>query len=167
MAVNRGKQFEQEVRHQLMGIKGVSIDRAYDFTSHQKGIAYGWDFFVYKYPCMLYLECKTVNKGTFPLNRLTPSQIGQLPVKGKLEGVNAGILLWFIENNKTFYVPIDIVMWHLNRGNKSIACADLVSGDIFAIEVEGTQRRGGTYYNYDFEKLLDDLRRYQQGDYRG
>lgn len=62
MGINRGKQFEQHLREQFKELNNVSIDRLYDITTGFKNQNNICDFIVYKYPNILYLECKAIHR---------------------------------------------------------------------------------------------------------
>ena len=115
MAVNRGKQFEEEVEKCLRRVKGVSIDRIHDQTTGYVGSSNVCDFIVYKKPYLIYIECKSVHGNTLSIHSIPkPDKRGKLHgfygnisdkqwegllEKSKIDGVMAGVLCWWIDKD--------------------------------------------------------------------
>ena len=62
MKVNRGKQFEEQIKQAFLNVKDCSVDRLYDTTSGFIGVANICDFIIYK--LIKELETK-INKQLF------------------------------------------------------------------------------------------------------
>ena len=107
MALNRGKQFENKFKEDFYKtMSNCSLDRLYDTTNGFKAISQVCDFIGYKQPNIFYLECKSHEGNTFPLNNLT--QYNKLVAKVGIPGVRAGVIIWFIDHDRVIYVPINI-----------------------------------------------------------
>ena len=69
------------------------------------------DFIIYKYPNILFLECKAVHGNTLNFKSdIKKNQWDKLLKYSEVEGVNAGIVCWYIDWDVTVFLPI---------GNKS------------------------------------------------
>lgn len=89
---NYGKKFEQKMKQDFKRtVPECSIDRIYDSLSGFKTISNIADFIAYKFPYLLYLECKSHQGNTFPLVNLT--QYDKLVAKVGIKGVRAGVVL--------------------------------------------------------------------------
>lgn len=119
------------------------------------GINNPCDFIIYKRPNILYLECKTKNNNTLNFKYdIRNNQWDKLYEYSKIDGVNAGIICWFIQQNKTIYLPIEYLHYMRENGYKSFN----VSKDMDKIplyELEGYKKR--TFYEYNLEKFLNDI----------
>lgn len=120
MPENRGKQFESLIKQSMEAVNGVSIDRFHDQTTGFAGSTNISDFVAYKFPFEFYFECKTIHGNTFPLSNITDKQYFGMRDKAGIEGVYAGLLLWFIDKDVTLFVPIFEVSRIKAIGGKSI-----------------------------------------------
>ena len=152
MAVNRGKQFEDVVREAFEKVPGVSIDRLHDQTTHYKGSTNICDFIVYREPYEYYFECKSVHGNTLPFRNISATQWKGLLEKSFIEGVFAGIICWFIDKDRTLFIPIQTLQKLLNSGNVSYRY-DWDSYDV--VEIKGKKKR--VFFDYDMEEFLNDL----------
>lgn len=119
MTLNLGKKFEQKFKQDFQKtVPDCSIDRIYDPTNGFVSISNISDFIGYSYPNIFYLECKTHKGNTFPLANLT--QYDKLIAKVGIKGVRAGVVLWFTEHDRIWYVPISTIKKMKDDGKKSI-----------------------------------------------
>ena len=118
MAVNRGKQFEEKVKEDLLKLSHVSLERLPDQMSGYQGSKNVCDFTTYIYPFYYYLECKTTNENTFPLSALT--QYDKLLERAGRLGVRSGVILWFVKHDTVVYVPIKTFEKLKADGKKSV-----------------------------------------------
>lgn len=153
MANNRGKKFEDVVKKAFEQVDGVSIDRLRDAPKKLKGVDNPSDFIVYKKPHEIYVECKSHKDNTLPFSCIREEQIRGMSEKAKIEGVKAGIIIWFIDHDLTYWVPIDEVVCWRDMGNKSINIKDIYKFNY--IEITGEKKR--VYFDYDMNKFLEDL----------
>ena len=155
MAVNRGKDFEKVVREAFEKVPNVSIDRLHDQTTGFKGSQNICDFIVYREPYEYYFECKSVHGASLPFSNITDTQWNGLLKKSQIEGVFAGVVCWWIDEDVTKFIPIQVLAWLDMSGYKSIrydtGTPDKYIGDI--IEIKGKKKR--VFYEYDMEEFLD------------
>lgn len=154
MAVNRGKQFEDVVREAFEKVPGVSIDRLHDQTTHYKGSTNICDFIVYREPYEYYFECKSVHGASLPFSNITDTQWNGLLEKSKIEGVFAGIICWFVDKNKTLFLPIQILNQLRRTDNKSVRY-DINEYIGNVVEIKGKKKR--VFFEYDMESLLNEI----------
>ena len=145
MSVNRGKEA-------FLKIPGVSIDRLNDNTAGFKGIAGICDFIVYKMPYEYYIECKSVHGNTLPFSNITDKQWNGMLEKFNILGVNAGVICWFIDHDRTIYIPISELQFRKDKGEKSIR----YDVDCYTItDIRGTKKR--VFYEYDMNSFFQAL----------
>lgn len=166
MAINRGKQFEDVIRESFEKVSGVSIDRLHDQTTHYKGSTNICDFIVYREPYEYYFECKSVHGNTLSIHSNDPkrkygsisnAQWEGLLEKSQIEGVTAGVICWWIDKNKTVFIPIQTLELMKTVGMKSVRydAIDDCDGDTDMIEVKGKKKR--IFFEYDAEEFLNVL----------
>lgn len=153
MASNKGKQFEDVIRKSFLKVPDVSIDRLRDAPRKLKNVDNPSDFIVYKKPHEIYVECKSHKGNTLPFSCIREEQIKGMSEKAKIEGVKAGIIIWFIDHDLTYWVPIEEVVCWRDMGNKSINIKDIYKFNY--IEITGKKKR--IYFDYDMNKFLEDL----------
>jgi hypothetical protein len=170
--VNRGKDFEGQVYDGFSKIEGVSIDRLSDPMAGYAGVKNICDFIVYKQPTLYYIECKSCYGNTFSIHsndpkrkygNITNNQWEGLLEKSKIPGVRAGILLWFIDHDETYWLDIRLLQKHKDMGNKSVSyCADWVTVDDLNLgkwtRISGKKRR--VLFDYDFAEFLGEMNFY-------
>lgn len=158
MSVNRGKQFEDVIRKAFEKVDGVSIDRLHDQTTGYKGTSANiCDFIVYKEPYEYYIECKSVHGNTLPFRNITDTQWNGLLEKSRIEGVFAGILCWWVDRDKTVFIPIQELLLMRTVGMKSLPwdAIDDYDGDTKMVEIKGKKKR--VFFDYDMEGFLDEV----------
>lgn len=155
MAVNRGKQFEDVIREAFEKVPNVSIDRLHDQTTKFKGTSANiCDFIVYREPYEYYFECKSINRGAFPFSNITDTQWNGLLQKSQIEGVFAGIIVWYIDKDATFFIPIQILNQDKSIGHKSMSCKSCYEYPSI-VEITGKKKR--VFFEYDMEKFLNEI----------
>lgn len=167
--VNRGKDFEGQVHDGFLQIPGVSIDRLPDPMAGYAGVKNICDFMVYKYPLQYYIECKSCYGNTMSIHsndpkrkygNITNNQWEGLLDKSKIKGVKAGILVWFIDHDVTYWIDIRLLQKHRDAGYKSISydCdfTDLKpeTAEMWTI-IDGKKRR--VLFDYDFEPFFEEI----------
>ena len=152
MARDYGKAFEAQFKKDFMKIPLSTIDRIYDSVSGYKQIKNVCDFVCYRYPNIFYIECKSVSKGnTFALTRLT--QYESLIKKKGVPGVRVGAVIWFIEKQKVFFVPISTFEKLLKHGKKSFNIK--MEGDEYYLSTLIPSKPKRTFMDSDYTVLLD------------
>lgn len=158
MAQNRGKKFEQVIRESFERVPGVSIDRLNDNTAGFKGIAGICDFIVYREPYEYYFECKSVHGNTLPFSNISATQWNGLLAKSQIEGVFAGVICWWIDKDRTAFIPIHVLQYMRENDAKSFPCSLLdtrVTDWEGVVEIAGKKKR--VFYDYDMETFLKEI----------
>ena len=120
------------------------------------------DFLVYRYPMQYYIECKSCYGNSMSIHsndpkkkygNITNNQWEGLLEKSKIPGVRAGILVWFIDHDDTYWLDIRLLQKHRDAGNKSIKFyCDWVDGtdetSKLWTRIVGKKRR--VLFDYDF-----------------
>lgn len=161
MPINRGKEFEDVVRKCFKQVPDTSITRLHDQTTGYLGSSNICDFIVYRYPFQYFIECKCVHGNTLPLSNITETQFVGLQQVSKIPGVFAGVICWWIDADKTYYLPISFLEIMREKGAKSVSWKNK---DIWGIEIKGEKKR--VFFDYDMKLFLDTLSDLY-GDYHG
>ena len=153
---NRGKKFEQIIRECFERVDGVSIDRLHDQTTGFRGSKNICDFIVYKEPYEYYFECKSIHGNTFPFTNITDKQWEGLFQKSKIQGVFAGVIVWWVDKDITLFIPIqELIAWRAIAGKKSIRYDDGLYSDLECYPLVGKKKR--VFFDYDMEALLNAI----------
>lgn len=150
---NKGKKFEEVIKKAFLNVPDVSIDRFRDAPKKLKNVDNPSDFVVYKFPHELYVECKSHKGNTLPFFCIREEQIKGMLQKSLLQGVTAGLIVWYIDHDLTVWIPIDVVITLMNFGYKSINIKDL--DKMPHLVIPGIKKR--VYFDYDMKKFLEDL----------
>ena len=151
MANNRGKSFETKFREDFKRTFPLgTIDRLYDPVGGYIGISNISDFIGYDYPNIFYLECKSIEKNTFPFSNL--KQYDKLLTKVGIKGVRAGVVIWFIDHDKVIYAPISTIKQMKEDEKKSIhIIKDIDKYNL--IQIPGIKKR--VFMECDYSILKD------------
>lgn len=155
MAVNRGKDFEEELFKQLDMYENISIIRLHDQTNGFKGSKNPCDFIMYSKPNMFALELKTTHADRLSFSNITDYQWDQLTKMQTVKGVIAGIICWYVDRDTTLFIPISILNELKQSGEKSIsykACMDIFE----VLPIYGKKRR--VFFDYDWTKFISQAR---------
>lgn len=157
MVENRGKKFEHVIREAFEKVPNVSIDRLHDQTNGFKGSQNICDFIVYREPYEFYFECKSVHGNTLSFSNITETQWNGLVNKATIKGVFAGVICWWIDKDKTVFIPIQELVAMRIVGMKSVRydAIDDCDGDTTMIELKGKKKR--VFFDYDMEEFLNEL----------
>lgn len=154
MSENVGKKFEDVVKRCFEKVDGVFIERIHDQTTGFSGSKNGCDFHVYKFPYFLYLECKSVHGNTLNWRNITDNQWASMDKWSKVDGVIAGVLVWFVDRDITAFIPIESMKWLRHLGAKSVhADRDIINNADFTCIILGG-RKLRKFFDYDMESFL-------------
>lgn len=158
MGENRGKKFENVIKTAFEKVDGVSIDRLHDQTTGFKGSSNICDLIVYKEPYEYYIECKSVHGASLPFSNITETQWQGMLEKSKIEGVYAGVICWFIDKDKTAFIPIQMLHALKQHNRKSIDHKLITfvdsSGNGYSItRIPGKKKR--VYFDYDMREFFN------------
>ena len=155
MSVNRGKQFEEVVKQAFLAVPHTSVDRLHDqmsgFKVTSKNVS---DFIVYHKPHEYYIECKSVHGNVLPFSNITPHQWASLLEKSEIDGVIAGVIVWFVDRDVTYFVSIQQLQQAEGYGKKSVRYDDTF---IKKVDIPGKKKR--VFFDYDmsyfFKQIMD------------
>lgn len=162
MAQNRGKDFECVIKECCEKVDGVSIDRLHDQTNGFAGSSNICDFIVYKKPYEYYFECKSTHSNTLSIHSNNPKkkygnisnkQWEGLLEKSPIDGVFAGVIIWFIDKDVTVFVPIDELARLRKKGHKSVHYT-LKDLDNYVL-LDGKKKR--VFFDYDMNSFFYKL----------
>lgn len=162
--VNRGKDFEGQVYDGFAKIDGVSIDRLPDPMAGYAGVRNICDFLVYRYPNQYYIECKSCYGNTLSINSndpkrkygaITNNQWEGLLEKSKIPGVRAGVLVWFIDHDETYWYDIRLLQECKDAGMKSISWVNTCCHNDKCLRILGKKRR--VLFDYDFIPFFKEI----------
>ena len=152
MAINRGKVFEDKFKKDFLQIPNANIDRLYDVMMGYKSIKQVSDFIGYIYPNQFYFECKSHKGASLPFSCI--SQYENLKKKVGIKGVRSGVVVWFIDKDKVFYIPTSTLMKLEKDGEKSVGLRHLEKYNI--IEIPSVKKRVFLDCDYSILKNLKE-----------
>lgn len=149
-----GKAYEAKLKEDFFKIPGATIDRLYDPTNGFHSIANVCDFIAYRYPFIVYAECKTIKGNTFPLANL--KQYDKLITKKDVKGAITGVFLWFYEHeNCILFVPIT-TFEKLKLDDKKSFNVKMIDGNEYpSIRIPSVKKR--TFYDSDYSVIFPDI----------
>ena len=161
MAKNRGKDFENIFYNQMIQQNdSISIDRFYDTMGGFINIKTVCDFVCYQYPFQFYFELKAIKGNTLNFkSHITEFQWQELFEKSKINGVFAGVIVWFIDNDITAFIPIEHLHDLQSKTLKSfnVKMFDFEHGieTKNIIILKGKKKR--IYFNYDMKEFMERM----------
>jgi len=155
MAQNRGKNFEEVIRTAFNKVPDTSVVRLPDPVQGYLGIRNHCDFIVYHKPYEYHIECKSIHGNTFPFSNITKNQWNGLLEKSYIDGVIAGVIIWWVDKDVTKFIPIDVLAWLDAMGHKSIRFdRDSYEGEMI-ISIKGKKKR--VFFDYDMEQFFKEV----------
>ena len=155
--ISRGKKFEKQFEQdwRISFPKGVII-RLPDQQSGYFGTSQNpCDFICYKYPKMFMLELKSHEGNTFPISCLR--QYNKLITYKDKEGLNAGVIIWFIDHDKVIYAPITTFEKLIKDNKKSLNIVKDTPDKYFYINIPSVKKRTFLSSNYTVLCDMEDL----------
>ena len=153
MAINRGKQFEKVIQKGFEKLPYVTIDRQADPTSGYMGVRTYCDFIVYRYPNQYFIECKAISGNTLNFDHhITLNQWNGLWERSQVEGVIAGVMVWFTEHGVMGFLDIRVLHEMQAKGLKSFNIKDFSAYRAGIIPIGGIRKR--ILYDYDLAGFL-------------
>ena len=121
MDENRGKKFEQVIRDAFEKVPNTLVVRMPDPTMGYLGVRNFCDFFVFRSPYLYCIECKSIHGNTFPFSNITKNQWEGLLEADKIEGIIAGVIVWWVDHDITGFLDIgDLAVMKEMYNTKSI-----------------------------------------------
>lgn len=159
--IQRGKDFEEIIKKNFLEVPETAVERLPDPTAGYLGYRNPCDFLVYHYPYVYYIECKTTHSHRLPFTNVTFNQrVGMLEAS-KVNGVVAGILCWFIPEDKTYFIPIQVYERLRLQGVKSLNLHKEEEMKDW-IEISGQKKR--VFFDYDLGSFIDYCNRKKLGE---
>ena len=104
------KGFENKVKENLLIDMNTLVYRIPDQCTKFKGSTNIADYMIFSIPNLYYLECKSTHDKTFYLKSdHFKRQVEGLCEKSKIQGIYAGILIWYVLNDKLCYVDANVM----------------------------------------------------------
>ena len=160
---NYGKMFEQDFFESAMK-QNMLVEREKDNAAFFNTTKNPYDFRIYEYPNIFYIELKSTGGSSISLqeNIIRPHQIEQLYARTKFKGVYAGFLFEFRERklktkttpHKVYYLSIQDFM--KKPKNTKTLSADTVRS-LGGIEVEANKKI--SRYTMNVQKLITTLKK--------
>lgn len=150
--VSRGKDFEAVVREAFERVPDTHVYRVPDQQTYRVGSKNPCDFLIYHKPVLYAIECKATNKPSLPFSNVTEFQWTELLKMSQVSGVVAGILCWFVNNDRTVFIPIQFLETLKQNGAKSIRYD---ADDWAIIEIQGRKKR--VFWDYDFKHFFQSI----------
>ena len=120
MAVNRGKQFEEQFKKDfLKTFPNGFILRLPDQMSGYKSYSQNpCDFICFIHGKLFLIECKSHKGASLPFDAIT--QYDKLVSYDNIPGVYIGVVIWLYDKDKVLYAPISLIKQLKQEGKKSI-----------------------------------------------
>lgn len=151
MPVNRGKDFEQVIRKAFGAVDDVSVYRLQDSMGGYSGVANICDLIVYKYPSQYFIECKSHHGNTLPLTCISDNQLNGMYEMSKITGVCAGVIVWFVDKDVTYFKDIRKIVAMKESGAKSLRFDD---EDV--VKISGKKKR--VFFDYNMADFFNERR---------
>ena len=152
MAVNRGKDFEAVVKEAFERVPDTHVYRIPDQVTYKTGSKNPCDFLIYHKPYLYALECKATNKPSLPFANISEYQWTELFKMSQVPGVVAGILCWYVNYDRTVFLPIHYLEILKQNGAKSIRYD---ADGYFITDVPGKKKR--VFWEYRMDELFQSL----------
>lgn len=153
MAANKGKAFEAQVEAAWERTFGEnSILRLPDqMSGYLTASQNPCDYIAFKKPRMYLIECKETTENT--LNWKAFPQYERLLKYVGIDGMIAGVIIWFRTKDITCFVSIkDCIKMH-EEGKKSINVKDVEDPNYNILKISGVKKR--VYTDYDLSAIAD------------
>jgi len=170
MATNRGKDFENVIRESFLQVPNTSVVRLADPVQGYLGIRNHCDFIVYHKPYEYHIECKSVHGNTLSIHsndpkkkygNITNNQWEGLLEKSEIDGIVAGVLVWWIDRDVTRFVPIKVLSEMRKHDKKSLRYdIDVYYGEMTYV-IEGKKKR--VFFDYDMNDFFKQSEKFQLG----
>ena len=113
------------------------------------------DFIIYRYPNILFLECKAVHGNTLNFKSdIKKNQWDKLLKYSEVEGVNAGIVCWYIDWDVTVFLPIEYLQYLKEQDYKSFNIKKDIN-KIPRVILDGKKQR--IFFDYNLKKFLEEI----------
>lgn len=150
--VSRGKDFEAVVKEAFEKIPQTTVYRIPDQVTYKVGSKNPCDFLIYHAPILYAIECKATNQKSLPFSNISEYQWSELLKMASITGVVAGILCWYVNYDRTIFIPIHLLETLKQNGAKSIRYD---ADDKAIIEIPGKKKR--VFWEYQMDTLFQSI----------
>ena len=150
---SRGKIFEKKFAEQWENTVPDSFCyRLYDVTTGFRGQRNIGDFVCFKYPCLYFIDCKSIQGNTLPFSDLRQyDDMVELNSK-KITGLRIGFVVWFVDHDRVLWLPIETMKKIKDEGKKSFNINKMFTSEYEYIEIPSKKLR--TYMISDYSFLV-------------
>lgn len=112
------------------------------------------DLIVYKDGTLNLFELKAIHGNTLNFkSHIRENQLYKLTEYSKINGVAAGIIVWFVDRDETLFIPIQYINELIDNNKKSF---NINNYDVTkVIEIQGIKKR--IFFNYDLDTFLNNI----------
>lgn len=157
-----GKKFEPKFKEDFekIGSEAKAI-RIYDTESNRLGVRNICDFICYNYPKCFLIECKSHKGNLFPIQSKSKKtgqfepfrQYPKLLEYKNVKGMVVGVVIWFYEKDKVYFVDIEDLEKMINAEKRSISVNDLYDEKYNIIDIPSVKKR--VYMDSDYSVLMN------------
>ena len=149
---DRSKDWEKRVMEQWKKtVPDSFMYRLYDTTFGYKSIANISDYIAYKYPYIYCIEVKCHEGPRFPFSAFRQYE-KMLDYKG-ISGVKLGVILWMIDYQKVFWIPLETFIKIYSEGHKSFNIKMSDNPEYEVLDLKAKNLR--TFMSVDFNNLIN------------
>lgn len=119
------------------------------------------DLIVFRKGTLNLFECKAIHGSTLNFkSNIRENQWEGLLKESYVPGVNAGVICWFIDFDKTIFIPIQSLQILKEENFKSFNCR-VVNSNLYkdlgveSFEISGDKKR--VFFEYNLEKFLEEI----------
>ena len=158
MAVNRGKQFEEQFKKDFFKtFPDGFILRLPDQMSGYKSYSQNpCDFICFIHGKLFLIECKSHKGASLPFDAIT--QYDKLVSYDNIPGVYIGVVIWLYDKDKVLYAPINLIKQLKQEGKKSIGIKALDEYPNL-IEIPSNKKRVLMESDYSILLTLDEVKK--------
>ncbi len=150
--ISRGKDFEAVVRYAFEDVPDTHVYRIPDQQNYKVGSKNPCDFLIYHKPRLYALECKATNKPSLPFANISEYQWTELLKMSQIPGVVAGVLCWYVNYDRTVFIPIKFLETLKQNGAKSIRYD---ADDSQIIDIPGRKKR--VFWEYYMDEFFRSI----------
>ena len=156
MAINRGKQFEEKLKEQFEKVEDTLVLRLYDVTTGYKNQNNICDFIVFRNGTLNLFECKAVHGNTLNFkSHIKQNQWDGLLENSTIPAVNAGIIVWFIDRDETYFIDIEYLDYLKTELNQKSFNPKTDLEKIPTSLITGKKKR--VFFEYDLKSFLEEI----------
>ena len=143
------------MRKQFASVPNTFVLRLYDVTTGFKNQNNPCDLIVFKNGTLNLFECKAIHGNTLNFkSHIRKNQWDKLLEYSFLPGVNAGIICWFIDLEKTLFIDIQYLDLLKSKQAKSFNINKSVEV-VPTIEIKGQKKK--VFFDYNLDEFLKEI----------